>query len=95
MLEGFDVISVAWTGIAAMLLPNARTVHSYFELPLNLHKQSISELKANSKEAHRIENVRIIIWDEAPMANMHALMCINRGGIFKIIFVILEIYLIL
>jgi len=37
----FDVVSVAWTGIAAMLLPNGRiySIHSKFKLPLNLHEQ--------------------------------------------------------
>lgn len=78
MLQSIEVISVAWTGIAAMLLPNGRTAHSRFKLPLNLHEHSISALKTNSKEAHIIRNVKLIIWDEAPMANMHALMCVNR-----------------
>ena len=64
MLQHFDFISVAWTGIAAMLLPRGRTVHSQFKLPLNLHEHSISSLKINSKEALKIKNVRIIIWDE-------------------------------
>lgn len=77
-LHDFAVISVAWTGIAAMLLPEGRTVHSRFKLPLNLHEHSISGLKVNSKEANNIKNARIIIWDEAPMANMYALMCVNR-----------------
>ena len=78
MLHNFEVISVAWTGIAAMLLPKGRTVHSRFKLPLNLHEHSISGLKVNSKEAHNIKNARIIIWDEAPMANMYALTCVDR-----------------
>jgi len=46
-----QVISVAWTGIAAMLLPHGRTVHSRFKLPLNLNEHSVSGLKVNSKEA--------------------------------------------
>jgi len=53
-LLGFDVVSVAWTGIAAMLLSNGRTVHSKFKLPLNLHEHSVSGLKVNSKEASQI-----------------------------------------
>jgi len=78
MSVGIEVISVAWTGIAAMLLPNGRTVHSRMKLPLNLHEDSISAMKINSKEAASIRNAKLIIWDEAPMANMHALMCVNR-----------------
>jgi len=75
---GMQVISVAWTGIAAMLLPHGRTVHSRFKLPLNLHEHSVSGLKVNSKEATIIRSAKLIIWDEAPMANKHSLMCINR-----------------
>jgi len=75
---GLNVISVAWTGIAAMLLPHGRTVHSRFKLPLSLHEHSISGLKVNSKEAREIRSARLIIWDEAPMASKHSLMCVNR-----------------
>lgn len=75
---GFEVIAVAWTGIAAMLLPNGRTVHSRFKLPLKLNETSVSYLNSSSKEAKDIKSARLIIWDEAPMANTHALMCINR-----------------
>lgn len=75
---GFDVIAVAWTGIAAMLLPNGRTVHSRFKLPLKLTESSVSFLKVNSKEAEIIKAARLIIWDEAPMANVYALMCVDR-----------------
>ncbi|XP_054259294.1 ATP-dependent DNA helicase pif1-like [Macrosteles quadrilineatus] len=72
------IISVAWTGIAAMLLPFGRTVHSRFKLPLNLNEHSVSGLKVNSKEASIIRSAKLIIWDEAPMANKYALMCVNR-----------------
>lgn len=38
---GLEVIPVAWTGTAALQLPNGRTEHSRFELPLNLHETYI------------------------------------------------------
>jgi len=72
-----QVISVAWIGIAAMLL-HGRTVHSRFKLPLNLHEHSVSGLKVNSKEVAIIRSAKLIIWDEVPMANKHSLMRINR-----------------
>lgn len=80
-LHDFAVISVVWTGIAAMLLPEGRTVHSRFKLPLNLHEHSISGLKVNSKEANGIKNARIIIWDEAPMAIKHVFPDVCRQAI--------------
>lgn len=75
---GYDVIPVAWTGIAAMLLPGGRTVHSRFRLPLILTDTSVSSLKVNSKEASTIRKSKLIIWDEAPMASACALMVVNR-----------------
>ena len=52
--------------------------HSKFKLPLVLHETSISSLKINSKAAFDIKSSRLIVWDEAPMANAHALMTVNR-----------------
>jgi len=42
------------------------------------NEHSVSGLKVNSKEAFQISSARLIIWDEATMANMHSLMCRNR-----------------
>jgi len=75
---GNDVISIAWTGIAAMLLPGGRTVHSRFKLLLILTDTSVSSLKVNSKEASTIRKSKLIIWDKAPMASACALMVVNR-----------------
>jgi hypothetical protein len=58
---GYDVIPVAWTGIAAMLLPRGRAVHSRFKLPLILTDTSVSSLKVNSKEASIIRKSKLII----------------------------------
>ena len=38
----------------------------------------MSGLKVNSKEAAPIRSAKLIIWDEAPMANKYSSMCINR-----------------
>lgn len=77
-LKNFEVVSVAWTGIAAMLLLEGRTTHSILKLPLNIHEHSIFGLKINSKEANNINNSRLFIWGVASMANMYALISVNR-----------------
>ncbi|KAL4101149.1 hypothetical protein QTP88_021169 [Uroleucon formosanum] len=76
---GYDVIPVAWTGIAAMLLPGGRTVHSRFRLPLILTDTSVSSLKVNSKKASTIRKSKLIIWDEAPMESAFIVL----GGDFR------------
>jgi hypothetical protein len=47
---GCDVISVAWIGIAAMLLPGGHTVHIRFKLNFILTDDSVLSLKVNRKE---------------------------------------------
>ncbi len=72
------VLSVAWTGIAATLLIEGRTVHSTFQLPLELSETSTSNMTLNSKKAKILREADLIVWDEAPMAPIMALNTIDR-----------------
>ena len=72
------VLSVAWTGIAATLLIEGRTVHSTFQLPLELNETSTSNMTLNSKKAKILREADLIVWDEAPMAPIMALNTIDR-----------------
>ena len=72
------MICVAWTGIAATILLGGRTVHSVFKLPLDLNEVSNSSISLNSKAAKFLSEASVIIWDEAPMAPLHALDAIDR-----------------
>lgn len=75
--RGKSVICVAWSGIAAMLLPNGRTVHSTFKLPLKIVGGSISSnMKPNSRDASKVRNISFIICGEAPMASKQELEAI-------------------
>ncbi|XP_044760778.1 uncharacterized protein LOC123318226 [Coccinella septempunctata] len=62
-------LAVAFTGIAALLLRNGRTVHSTFRLPLHLNASSRSSITAQSQEADHLRKIRLIIWDEVSMAS--------------------------
>ncbi|CAF3519622.1 unnamed protein product, partial [Rotaria sp. Silwood1] len=73
MGQGVHVMTVAWTGIASSLLPEGRTVHSRFKLPVPILKTSTSSIRPNSKEAEEIRKTQVFIWDEAPMAPCYAL----------------------
>jgi hypothetical protein len=75
--RGIGVMTVAWTGIAANLLPEGRTVHSRFKLPVPLIETSTSSMRCNSKEAETIRKSDVFIWDEAPMAPSYALKAVD------------------
>ena len=68
---------VASTGIASTLLPNGKTAHSAFKLPLNLNESSISSMNINSKSARNLKETKLIIWDEATMSSKHALRVVD------------------
>ena len=69
---------MAFTGIAATLLPAGKTVHKTFGLPVPLFVDSSYAIKIKSKEAQYLKNTDIYIWDEAPMAPRYALEIIDR-----------------
>ncbi|CAF1168005.1 unnamed protein product [Rotaria sordida] len=77
MGQGVHVMTVAWTGIAASLLPEGRTAHSRFKLPVPILQTSTSSIRPNSKEAEEIRKTQIFIWDEAPMARCYALNAVD------------------
>ena len=72
------VSAMACTGIAAILLPEGRTVHKTFGLPVLLYADSTSCIKVQSKQGEYLKNVDLFIWDEAPMAPRYALEVANR-----------------
>ncbi|XP_051163765.1 ATP-dependent DNA helicase pif1-like [Leptopilina boulardi] len=69
---------MAFTGIAATLLPNRKTVHKTLGLPVPLFSDSTSSIKVQSKEGQYLKNVDIFILDEAPMAPRFALEVMDR-----------------
>ena len=59
---------MAFTEIAATLLPNGKTVHNTFGMPDHPSADSTSNIKNHIKGGEFLKNVDIFIWDEAPMA---------------------------
>ncbi|CAI6372085.1 unnamed protein product [Macrosiphum euphorbiae] len=74
-----EVLSVAYTGIAASLMDGGKTVHSTFGNPFGtLNEDSTSTIHLQSERAHRIRNAALIVWDEAPMSLGLQLTVVDR-----------------
>ncbi|KAK7312898.1 hypothetical protein VNO77_37136 [Canavalia gladiata] len=76
--KGDIVLTVASSGIAALLLPGGRTAHSRFNIPINIHEDSICNIKQGSQLAELIVIAKLIIWDEAPMAHKHCFEAVDK-----------------
>ncbi|XP_058808470.1 uncharacterized protein LOC131674040 [Phymastichus coffea] len=78
MSENIQCSTMAYTGIAATLLPNGKTVYKTFGLPVPMFHDSSSNIKIQSNEGKLLKNAKVFIWDEAPMAPRYALEIANR-----------------
>ena len=70
--------ATATSGVAAAIMPEGRTAHSRFDIPLNPTEKSICKTSKQSAKADLIRNARLIIWDEAPMAKKFAIESVDR-----------------
>ncbi|KAL0662277.1 hypothetical protein Bca4012_099114 [Brassica carinata] len=69
------VLPVASSGITALLLPNGRTAHPRFNIPLKLDEDKLCNIKPGTMLA---EETDLIIWDEAPMTHKHAFEALDK-----------------
>ena len=76
--NGSVALAVGSTGIAADLLQLGRTFHSRFKAPLNVHKDSVCSIDAQSTLARLISMAKVIVWDEAPMADRYLMEALDR-----------------
>ena len=72
------VIPVASSGIAALLLDGGMTAHSKFKIPIVVNELSVCNIKLQSPEAQAIRDAKLIIWDEATMANKYCFEAVDR-----------------
>ena len=71
-------LSVASSGVAALLLEGGTTVHFRFKVPLKVHETSTCGLSLQDPGADVIRRAKICIWDEAPMAHKHQVEAVDR-----------------
>ncbi|RCN31185.1 hypothetical protein ANCCAN_23039 [Ancylostoma caninum] len=75
--EKKHVACVAWSGIAASLLPEGRTVSSTFKLNPS-DKNLMSTMTRQCCLAKELKKLDVVIWDEAPMAPKQALEAVDK-----------------
>ncbi|XP_072058284.1 uncharacterized protein [Arachis hypogaea] len=76
--RGDIVLNVASSGIASLLLPNGRTAHSRFKIPLNITEDSVCNIKPGSPQAMLLLKAKLIIWDEAPMVSRYCYETLDK-----------------
>lgn len=69
---------MAFTGIAAMLLPGGHTSHKTCGLKVPLTAESDSNIKPGSAKARELAKFDIFLMDEAPMLPKYGLQYINK-----------------
>ncbi|XP_058762793.1 uncharacterized protein LOC131636152 [Vicia villosa] len=62
-------LTIATSGIALLLLPGGRTAHSRFKIPVPTLDNSTCNITYLEESADLLREAKLIIWDEAPMAN--------------------------
>lgn len=76
--EGVSILSVASSGIAAILLPSGRTAHSQFAIPLLCGRDSSSKITPLSHAGRILIGTDVILWDEISMASKYMVDCVDR-----------------
>jgi len=73
------VFCVAFSGVAALLLPGGQTAHSTFRIPIdNLDAESVCNISKQDKQAQLLKAIDLIIWDEAPMQSQFTHKVLDR-----------------
>jgi ATP-dependent DNA helicase PIF1 len=72
------VLAVASSGIASLLLPGGRTAHSKFKIPIPTLESSTCNIDKGSDRAQLLKLAKLIIWDEAPMANKFCFEALDK-----------------
>nr|GEW40244.1 hypothetical protein [Tanacetum cinerariifolium] len=77
--RGLIALATASSGVAANNMPGGRTSHSRFKIPINLENNSLYNIKKQSGTAKRLRAAKLIIWDEASMADRQDVEALDRS----------------
>nr|GMC95312.1 ATP-dependent DNA helicase pif1-like [Ipomoea batatas] len=70
-------LATASSGIATSILPGGRTAHSTFKIPIDGDDKYVCNIGKRTAEATLLKKCRLILWDEASMANRRAIESVD------------------
>ena len=76
--SGKIALAVSSSGISALLLPDGRTAHSMFKIPIQVDENSMCNIKKNSALGELMRRTSLILWDECVMMNKHCVEALDR-----------------
>ena len=74
-----QVIAVATSAVAAVLLEGERTAHSVFKILIPVSTQSTCNFSTNFNTGRTFQQVGLIIWDEIFMCYRHCIETVDRS----------------
>ena len=72
-------LATATSGIAATLLPNGRTIHQRFKVPIDINATSMCAIREKSAAAELVRRCKLLIIDEVTMAHRHVYEALDRS----------------
>ena len=76
--NGWIVLCVASSGIAALLLHGSHTAHLTFKIPISLNEESTCPIPKEGRVTSLIQATRLIIWDKITMQHRHAVEAVDH-----------------
>ncbi|XP_019265174.1 PREDICTED: uncharacterized protein LOC109242775 [Nicotiana attenuata] len=70
---GYIALATTTSGVTASILPGGRTAHSRFKIPIDIDENVSCNISKQSALASLIRDAKLIVWDEASMANKRML----------------------
>ncbi|CDF39890.1 ATP dependant DNA helicase [Chondrus crispus] len=74
-----QVIAVAISAVAAVLLDGGRTAHSVFKISIPVSAESTYSFSTNSDTGRTLQQVDLIIWDEIVMCYRNCIETVDRS----------------
>nr|GEZ46681.1 ATP-dependent DNA helicase PIF1-like [Tanacetum cinerariifolium] len=73
------IMNFVETGTGGVYFVYGYGVHSRFHIPINMDETSTCSINAQSDMGALVKKCKLIIWDEAPMANKHCFEALDRS----------------